>query len=41
MRELDGCSYLDDTARRLPATVPAMKSLIIRARSKGVAVHAA
>jgi RNA polymerase sigma factor (sigma-70 family) len=41
MREFDGCSHLE-TARRLQTTVPATKSLIIRARSTlGAAVHAA
>lgn len=41
MRELDGCSHAE-TARRLRTTVPATKSLIIRARSNlGAAVHAA
>jgi RNA polymerase sigma factor (sigma-70 family) len=32
MREFDGCSHIE-TARRLQTTVPATKSLIIRARS--------
>ena len=32
MREFDGCSHVE-TARRLQTTVPATKSLIIRARS--------
>ena len=32
MRELDGCSHAE-TARRLRTTVPATKSLIVRARS--------
>lgn len=41
MREFDGCSHAE-TARRLRTTVPATKSLIIRARSNlGAAVHAA
>jgi RNA polymerase sigma factor (sigma-70 family) len=41
MREFDGCSHVE-TARRLRTTVPATKSLIIRARSNlGTAVHAA
>lgn len=41
MREFDGCSHVE-TARRLRTTVPATKSLIIRARSNlGAAVHAA
>lgn len=41
MREFDGCSHAE-TARRLKTTVPATKSLIIRARSNlGAAVHAA
>lgn len=41
MREFDGCSHIE-TARRLRTTVPATKSLIIRARSNlGAAVHAA
>ncbi|HVF79071.1 MAG TPA: RNA polymerase sigma factor [Solirubrobacteraceae bacterium] len=41
MREFDGCSHIE-TARRLQTTVPATKSLIIRARSNlGAAVHAA
>lgn len=41
MRELDGCSHAE-TARRLQTTVPATKSLIVRARSNlGAAVHAA
>jgi DNA-directed RNA polymerase specialized sigma24 family protein len=41
MREFDGCSHVE-TARRLHTTVPATKSLIIRARSNlGAAVHAA
>ena len=41
MREFDGCSHVE-TARRLQTTVPATKSLIIRARSNlGSAVHAA
>jgi len=41
MREFDGCSHVE-TARRLQTTVPATKSLIIRARSNlGAAVHAA
>lgn len=41
MREFDGCSHAE-TARRLQTTVPATKSLIIRARSNlGAAVHAA
>ena len=40
-RELDGCSHVE-TARRLHTTVPATKSLIIRARSNlHAAVHAA
>ncbi len=37
LREFDGCSHLE-TARRLHTTVPATKSLIIRARSN---LHAA
>ena len=37
MREFDGCSHAE-TARRLHTTVPATKSLIIRARSN---LHAA
>ncbi len=41
MREFDGCSHIE-TARRLHTTVPATKSLIIRARSNlTAAVHAA
>jgi RNA polymerase sigma factor (sigma-70 family) len=41
MREFDGCSHVE-TARRLRTTVPATKSLIIRARSNlDAAVHAA
>ena len=41
MREFDGCSHAE-TARRLHTTVPASKSLIIRARSNlGAAMHAA
>jgi RNA polymerase sigma factor (sigma-70 family) len=40
MREFDGCSHVE-TARRLGTTVPATKSLIIRARSNLGAVHAA
>ena len=41
MREFDGCSHVE-TARRLQTTVPATKSLIIRARSNlGAAVRAA
>jgi RNA polymerase sigma factor (sigma-70 family) len=41
MREFDGCSHVE-TARRLQTTVPATKSLIIRARSNlGAAIHAA
>lgn len=41
MREFDGCSHVE-TARRLRTTVPATKSLIIRARSNlGAVVHAA
>lgn len=41
MREFDGCSHVE-TARRLRTTVPATKSLIIRARSNlGAAVRAA
>jgi RNA polymerase sigma factor (sigma-70 family) len=41
MREFDGCSHAE-TARRLQTTVPATKSLIIRARSNlGAAVQAA
>lgn len=41
MREFDGCSHVE-TARRLGTTVPATKSLIIRARSNlCAAVHAA
>jgi len=41
MREFDGCSHVE-TARRLRTTVPATKSLIIRARSNlTAAVHAA
>ena len=41
MREFDGCSHVE-TARRLRTTVPATKSLIIRARANlGAAVHAA
>ncbi len=41
LREFDGCSHVE-TARRLQTTVPATKSLIIRARSNlGAAVHAA
>ena len=41
MREFDGCSHVE-TARRLRTTVPATKSLIIRARSNlGAAEHAA
>jgi RNA polymerase sigma factor (sigma-70 family) len=41
MREFDGCSHVE-TARRLKTTVPATKSLIIRARSNlTAAVHAA
>jgi RNA polymerase sigma factor (sigma-70 family) len=41
MREFDGCSHVE-TARRLQTTVPATKSLIIRARSTlGAAVPAA
>jgi DNA-directed RNA polymerase specialized sigma24 family protein len=37
MREFDGCSHVE-TAQRLHTTVPATKSLIIRARSN---LHAA
>ena len=41
MREFDGCSHVE-TSERLHTTVPATKSLIIRARSNlGAAVHAA
>ena len=41
MREFDGCSHVE-TARRLRTTVPATKSLIVRARSTlGAAVRAA
>jgi RNA polymerase sigma factor (sigma-70 family) len=41
LREFDGCSHVE-TARRLQTTVPATKSLIIRARSNlGAAVPAA
>ena len=41
MREFDGCSHIE-TARRLRTTVPATKSLLVRARSNlGAAVHAA
>ncbi len=40
MREFDGCSHVE-TARRLQTTVPATKSLIVRARSNLAAVHAA
>jgi RNA polymerase sigma factor (sigma-70 family) len=41
MREFDGCSHVE-TARRLQTTVPATKSLIIRARSNlSAAVRAA
>ncbi len=41
LREFDGCSHVE-TARRLQTTVPATKSLIIRARSNlHAAVHAA
>jgi RNA polymerase sigma factor (sigma-70 family) len=41
MREFGGCSHVE-TARRLQTTVPATKSLIIRARSNlGAAVRAA
>jgi RNA polymerase sigma factor (sigma-70 family) len=41
LREFDGCSHVE-TARRLQTTVPATKSLIIRARSNlSAAVHAA
>jgi RNA polymerase sigma factor (sigma-70 family) len=41
LREFDGCSHVE-TARRLQTTVPATKSLIIRARSNlTAAVHAA
>ena len=41
LREFDGCTHAE-TARALRTTVPATKSLIIRARSKlGAAVHAA
>ena len=41
MREFDGCSHVE-TTRRLPTTVPATKSLIVRARSNlGAAMHAA
>ena len=41
LREFDGCSHVE-TARRLRTTVPATKSLIIRARSNlGAAVRAA
>ncbi|MEA2221467.1 MAG: hypothetical protein QOJ35_4093 [Solirubrobacteraceae bacterium] len=41
MREFDGCSHAE-TARALNTTVPATKSLIIRARSNlEAAVHAA
>jgi RNA polymerase sigma factor (sigma-70 family) len=41
LREFDGCSHVE-TARRLHTTVPATKSLIIRARSNlTAAVHAA
>jgi RNA polymerase sigma factor (sigma-70 family) len=41
MREFDGCSHVE-TARRLHTTVPATKSLIIRARSNlGAAMQAA
>ena len=37
LREFDGCSHVE-TAQRLHTTVPATKSLIIRARSN---LHAA
>ncbi len=41
MREFDGCSHVE-TARRLNTTVPATKSLLIRARCNlGAALHAA
>ena len=41
LREFDGCSHVE-TARRLCTTVPATKSLIIRARSTlGAALRAA
>jgi RNA polymerase sigma factor (sigma-70 family) len=41
LREFDGCSHVE-TAHRLQTTVPATKSLIIRARSNlSAAVHAA
>jgi RNA polymerase sigma factor (sigma-70 family) len=41
LREFDGCSHAE-TARRLRTTVPATKSLIIRARSNlGASVRAA
>jgi RNA polymerase sigma factor (sigma-70 family) len=41
MREFDGCSHVE-TARRMRTTVPATKSLLIRARSTlGAAVRAA
>jgi RNA polymerase sigma factor (sigma-70 family) len=41
LREFDGCSHVE-TAQRLQTTVPATKSLIIRARSNlHAAVHAA
>ena len=41
MREFDGCSHVE-TARRLRTTVPATKSLILRARSNlDLAVRAA
>jgi DNA-directed RNA polymerase specialized sigma24 family protein len=41
MREFDGRTHAE-TARALKTTVPATKSLIIRARSNlGAAVHAA
>ena len=41
LREFDGCSHIE-TAQRLRTTVPATKSLIIRARSNlHAAVHAA
>ncbi len=40
MREFDGCSHVE-TARRLQTTVPATKSLIIRARSNLQAAVAA
>jgi RNA polymerase sigma factor (sigma-70 family) len=41
LREFDGCSHVE-TARRLRTTVPATKSLLVRARSTlGAAVQAA